>query len=126
MVIAPEIQALVMLAITAFISYAVPRAAALLFAYAEVKLEQYKATLTTEQQLTLKLIVTEGIRMAEQSGTKGLIENTFTAKKTAAIDYTQRVLDEHGLKGISVQTISDQIEAALQQGLHKEVWTTPG
>ncbi len=59
------------------------------------------------------------IRAAEQLGLKGAIENEGAKKKALAIQIVQQWLNARGLTGFDADKISDAIEAALREGIHK-------
>lgn len=78
-----------------------------------------RSKLKAEQLAQIDALVAVAVKAAEQSGLIGAISNVAADKKAWAIQEAQRLLNERGLKGISVATLDSMIEAQIRDGVHK-------
>lgn len=78
-----------------------------------------RSKLKAEQLAQIDALVAIAVKAAEQSGIIHVIADETKVKKAWALSEAQRLLDERGLKGISVATLDSMIEAAIRDGVHK-------
>jgi len=116
--LASAVQQTVMILVLRLIEIGVPFLMLLVALLLNKALAFVSARLSKEKASELTAIVRMVVAAVEQSGLKGQVINEAANKKTLAVTETQRVLDERGLTGISVSTISTAIEAAIRNGAH--------
>lgn len=119
MSLAPEIQLFLQSLLLLIINAAVPVVTAYAVRWLLGKIAEGKTRLTTEQLFLVDMVVRMVVQSAEQSGLKGLIENTGRAKKEYALQRATEILAEQGLAQIDIRLIADTIEAKLNEGVHQ-------
>lgn len=111
------LQLFILEILKALIPIVVPALTAMLIALAYQAARWVRSKFKTEQLAQIDVLVGIAVKAAEQSGLIGTIVNEASAKKAWALAEAQRLLDERGLKGISVTTLSTMIEAAIRDGV---------
>lgn len=116
----PIIQSFIMNIATAALNILAPVLVGLAASLVYTLVQQVKLRLSASQLSQLQSLGELVVKAAEQAGLAGLIVNEAETKKAWALSELQRLLNERGLSGINISTLSLIIEAAVRDGVHKD------